>query len=227
MRAPSARTTWYSQGGRIRSNTLAATSTPDSTPGWRATMTASPFRSGSTIDWVVTSAPLSPRSSRSASATISSSSGFDATIRHLPQSKCLLREAEKIRTLAAHAALLARGLDDAAVDHPAPKVAAIYGEPEHRLVHVLELADRELRRKELETDRRVSDLAAQAADRVINDLTVVERHLDGESADWMPLLLAIFCLAGACVSQRRRDDGDVGAGDHVTTRVATRHDDLA
>src|SRR5579859_4697355 len=189
-RAPSARIKRYAQGGRTSSNTLAATSAPDRTPACFARMTASPLSSGSTIDWVVTSTPPRPRSSRSARATSSSSSGFDETIRFLPQSKCLLRETEQVRALAADAALLSGRFDHTAVDDFAPEVAAIDRETEHRLVDVLELADGELRREKLETDRRVANFAAQATDGVINDLAVVERHLDRQAAHRVPLLFA-------------------------------------
>src|SRR5579859_65316 len=206
-RAPSARIKRYAQGGRTSSNTLAATSAPDRTPACFARMTASPLSSGSTIDWVVTSTPPRPRSSRSARATSSSSSGFDETIRFLPQSKCLLRETEQVRALAADAALLAGRFDHTAVDHLAPEIATIDRESEDCLVDVLELADGELLWEELKADRRVADLAAQAADRVIDDLAVVERHLDGEAADRMPLLFAVFGPSRACAGQGRRHDG--------------------
>src|ERR1700730_867022 len=109
-------------------------------------------------------------SSLSAVATISSRSavrcagrsGFDETIGLLAQAECLLCEAEEICALATNAAFLSRRLDDAAVHDLAPEVAAIDGKAEHGFVHVLELGDGELRRQQLEAERRVTDLAPQA-----------------------------------------------------------------
>src|ERR1700687_1077339 len=123
--------------------------------------TASPISSWSTTACVVTSVSSAPRSSSRASITTRSSSlvrcaarsGFDETIRLLAQAEGLLCEAEEVRALAAHAALLARWLDDAAVDDPAPGVAAIDREAEHGLIDLLQLGDRELRRKQLKAER--------------------------------------------------------------------------
>src|SRR6202023_512295 len=102
-------------------------------------------RSGSTIEAVVTSTLLSPRSSARAAATTWRRSGFDETIGLLAQAKSLLGESEEVGLLAADAALLSGGLNHAAVDAPAPEVAAIDRQPQHRLIHVLELRDGELR----------------------------------------------------------------------------------
>src|ERR1700694_1101974 len=112
---------------------------PLSTPGLRAMTTASPISSRSTTALVVTSAPCSPRSSSSAIATTRSRSGFDETIGLLAQAECLLCEAEEIGALAAHAAFFSGRLDHAAVDDPAPGVAALDREPEHSFVDVLQL----------------------------------------------------------------------------------------
>src|ERR1700730_619747 len=100
------------------SNTRAAASLPLSTPGLRATMTASPMRSGSMTDLVVTSTSPSPRSSARAAATTRSTSGFDETIGLLTQTECLLGESKEIGAFAANAALFAGLFDDAAVDDP-------------------------------------------------------------------------------------------------------------
>src|SRR5450759_4770152 len=144
MRAPSGISAEYSQGGRTIWNTRAAASLPLSTPRPLAITRASPKRSASTTNRVVTSTSRisPPRSSRSAAATTRSRSGFDETIGLLAQSKCLLGETEEDGSLAAHAAFLAGRLDDAAVDDPTPEIAAIDRETGPRLVLVLELGDR-------------------------------------------------------------------------------------
>src|ERR1700693_2050264 len=107
------------------SNTRAAASLPLSTPGLRATTTASPMRSESMTALVVTSTSRSPRSSARAAATTRSRSGVGGTIRLRAQTERLLGEAEEVCALAANAALLACRLDHAAVDDPAPEVAAV------------------------------------------------------------------------------------------------------
>src|SRR5437660_970028 len=122
-------------------------------------------------------------------------SGFDETIRLLAQAERLLGEAEEICALATNAAFLSRRLDDTAINDLSPEVPAIDGEAEHRLVHVLELGDGELRRQQLEAERRVSDLAPQPADRVINDLAMVECHLHREPSDRVPFLLSTVLAA--------------------------------
>src|SRR5437667_6120606 len=226
--APSGTSAKYSHGGRTASNTRAAASAPLRTPGLLAMIFASPFSSGSTTRSVVTSkfhiSP--PRSSRSARATRSSSSGFDETIGLLTQAECLLGEPEEICALTSDATVLARWLDDAPVDDLPPEVAAVDGEAEHRFVHVLELGDREFRRQQLEAERRVADLAPQAAHRVIDDLAVVERHLHREPAHRMPLLAAPIDRRGAALRLSAGHDRDVGDSDHVTARVAARHNHL-
>src|SRR5450759_5808456 len=235
MRAPSGNSAEYSQGGRTISNTRAAAAAPLRTPRLLATTCASPTRSEPTTACVVMSMPCSPRSSWSATATSRSSSaircagrsGFDETIGLLAQSKCLLGETEEDGSLAAHTAFLAGRLDDAAVDDPTPEVAAIDRETEHRLVHVLELSDRELRGQQLEADRGVPHLAAQAAHRVVDDLAMVEGHLHGQPAHGVPLVLAFAGALGARFGKGRRNDGDVGDGQNVAPRVAPGDHDVA
>src|SRR5450759_3561979 len=234
MRAPSGNSAEYSQGGRTISNTRAAAAAPLRTPRLLATTCASPTRSEPTTACVVMSMPCSPRSSWSATATSRSSSaircagrsGFDETIGLLAQSKCLLGETEEDGSLAAHTAFLAGRLDDAAVDDPTPEIAAIDRETEHRLVHVLELGDRELRGQQLEADRGVPHLAAQAAHRVVDNLAMVEGHLHGQPADGVPLLQAFARALGARFGQCRRNDGDVGDGQNVAPRVPPRDRDM-
>src|ERR1700686_3028799 len=149
----------YSHGGLTFSKPRAAASLPLRAPPFFAMTRASPIRSAATTNRVVTSVPPSsrPRSSRSAASTRSSNSvvrrvelsGFDETIWLLSQSEGLLAEAEEDGALAAHVALLAGGLDDAAVDDFAPEVATIDRKAQHGFVDLLKLGDRELRRQQL------------------------------------------------------------------------------
>src|ERR1700687_657648 len=119
------------------SNTRAAASLPLSTPDLRATIMASPMRSASITDLVVTSISRSPRSSARAAATTRSRSGFDETIGLLPQAEGLLRQAKQVCALAADATFLAGRLDHTAVDNPPPEVASIDRKTKHRLIDVL------------------------------------------------------------------------------------------
>src|SRR5258706_6412243 len=188
-RVPSATSEWYSEGGLTSSKTLAAALVPEMTPALRAMRKPSPMSLGSTTASVVMSTPSSPRSSSRAFLTRRSRSGFDKTIGLLAQAERLLGEAEKVGALAAHVALLAGRFDHAAIDDLAPEVAAVDRKSKHRLVDVLQLGDGELRRQQLEADRGGPDLAAQPSYGVINDLAVVERHLDRQKTHGVPLLL--------------------------------------
>src|ERR1700674_2591720 len=235
-RVPSGFSAMYSHGGLTFSKTRAAASLPLKTPAFFAMTRACPMRSGATTNRVVTSVPPTarPRSSRRAVSTRSSSSvvspvepsGVDETIWFLAQSERLLAETEEDGALAAHAALLAGRLDDAPVDHLAPEVAAIDREPEHGLVNLLKLGDGELRRQQLKGDGRVTDLAAEAAHRVVDDFAMVESHLDGQSAHRVPRLLARALALGANLGEGGRNDGDVRDGHHVSAGVASGDDDM-
>src|SRR5882724_5644377 len=66
-----------------------------------------------------------------------------------------------------------------------PEVALVEVGPEDDLVQPLELGEREPRREELEADRGVADLAAQAIVSAAHDVVVIEREL-GEIVEREP-----------------------------------------
>ena len=58
--------------------------------------------------------------------------------------------------------------------HAAPERVLVDQLPEHRLVHSLQLEQGEVFGQQLESDRRIVELAAQSLDRQTDDVLVVE-----------------------------------------------------
>src|SRR5690606_33118742 len=89
--------------------------------------------------------------------------------------EALLAEAvERGGAAAALAPLVAGLLEDAEAEHLPAEVPLVEGLGEDGLVDALQLAERELGRQELEGDRRVLGLVAQALERVVDDAAVIE-----------------------------------------------------
>jgi hypothetical protein len=96
--------------------------------------------------------------------------------------------------------------DEAPIEHAAPEAVLVEAATEDRLVDEAQVAQTEVRWQQLEADRRVVELAADAFDRHAQDLGVVEGEGQG-SAGLVEGLDGSAALAGP---------GDVEAGEsHV------------
>lgn len=97
------------------------------------------------------------------------------------------------------------------------EVAFVEGLTEHGFVEALELGEGEFRRKQLEADGLVGQLATEAGERGIEDLSVIE------SKRWDDAHGEPFGLGGIgrSTDNSRFDEGKVGHADNPLTRIAT------
>src|SRR5215211_10493 len=154
---------------------------------------------------------------------ISSPLSLDKPVRRLEEPEGPPPEPVQMRRLATSRPRLARVLHYPGFEYLAPEVSPVQGDPENRLVDVLQFGQRELLGQQLEAERRVPELALQPSHGVVQDLTMIKGNPPRQPAHGLPSQISTVILPHPV----RPDHSHVRNRYDLTPRVPPRRRDFS